>query len=58
MTEVCWKCDVLLIWMCLIKQNYKKCWHYMKSNQVYKYFVKNVKVLIVDVAKEKDIYNW
>jgi hypothetical protein len=30
----------------------------MKSSQVYKYFVKNVKVLIVDVAKERVIHNW
>jgi hypothetical protein len=30
----------------------------MKSNQVYKYFFKNVKVVIVDVAKEKVIHNW
>jgi hypothetical protein len=29
----------------------------MKSDQVYKHFVKNVKVLIVDVAKERVIHN-
>jgi hypothetical protein len=51
MTEVCWKCITFMDMLTI--QNCKKCWHYMEMGQVYKQFVKNVKVRTIDIAQRK-----
>ncbi len=57
MTEVCWKCDVLHLWTCWQYKTVRNVDIIWKWGQIYKHFVKNVKVLTVDVAKERAIHN-